>query len=395
MINLRPWLLSLLLASPLSLAMELVEDRLTLNTFGTLGFTRSSLNSPQYRSSRLNEYGVGDHWSSVLDNRIGAQLTLNLTDGVTLIGQGLVRRNSMDETEWKTTWAYARWRPDPQWEMGLGRFRHPLFMITEEYDVGYGWPWVRPPVEVYSLAGDGTYIDGGKLRYQWPLDTYQLSLTGFAGQLTVDSKPRSYYETRLYGVELALTDGDLTLRTSLLQADVELEARGLQNVIDLIASQNPAVADDYAIDNIRHQRYANLGLRYDNGQWLVMAEYVRLWLQTRALPDKEGYYLTLGRNLGEFTPYLSYARQEVSDSLSEYRLTGIAAQTANAFLRANNSEQRTYSLGVRWDFYPGLALKAQVDQVHQAGNSVGQQGAYLPGDRNHFTVTSVVLDWAF
>lgn len=376
-------------------ALELIPDRLEFNAYGTLGQTRSSLNEPPYHATRLDTYGAGHEWTSVLDNRAGAQLTLHLTPDIDVVGHGLVRRNSLDDTEWQTTWAYARWRPDEHWELSLGRFRQPLFMITEEFDVGYAWPWVRPPVELYSLAGESTYMDGGKLRYLFPLGDYTLALSGFTGSLHINRRPRSEYDTHIRGVEASLSDGNLTLRASALDSDTELDAPRLQNVVDLIATQNPGVARDYAIDQIDHQRYASLGLRYEDGRWLVMAEYVRLWLQTRSLPDKEAYYLTLGHSFGDFTPYATYARQEMADSLSENRLSGVPALAANSLLTASNSEQYSYSLGVRWDFYPGLALKGQVDQVYQRSPSFGLQGAPLPNGREHFTVTSVVLDWAF
>lgn len=387
-------LLAVLLSGPAN-AVELLEDRLTLNLFGSLGQSRSSLDAPRYRNLSINDYGLDRQWSGALDQRYGLQLNLALNEQMALIGQGLVHRNSLDETEWQTTWAYWRWQLDEHWQTSLGRFRHPLFMITEEFDIGYAWPWVRPPVELYSLTGESTYMDGGKLRWQTALSSYTLALTGFSGDLHINRKPRIEYDTQISGIEAHLTDGNLTLRASLLQADVQLDSQRLEGLIGLIDAQNPAVAEDYAVDDIDGQRYTNLGMRYEDGRWLVMAEYVRLWLQSRALPDKQAYYLTVGHNFGDFTPYATYARQEVVDSLNEYRLTGIPAQATNALLASSNTEQHTYSLGVRWDFYPGMALKGQIDQVYQKAPSLGLQGASLPDGRDHFTVTSFVLDWAF
>lgn len=49
----------------------------------------------------------------------------------------------------------------------------------------------------------------------------------------------------------------------------------------------------------------------------------------------------MGHNFGDFTPYATYARQEVVDSLNEYRLTGIPALATNALLASSNTEQHT------------------------------------------------------
>jgi hypothetical protein len=251
-------------------------------------------------------------------------------------------------------------------------------------------------VELYGLAGESTWVDGGQLRYRMPLGDYTFSIDSHYGQFSLDRDP--YYSvknTYSTGVAVSLSDANLTLRASVLQAHVQLDAPGLQGLQALIYQQNPQVADDYAVDDIPRQNYANLGLRYEDGDWLVMSEYVRLWLNTRSLPDKQAYYLTVGHVFGDWTPYVTYARQDVLSSLREDRLTGRAAAATNALLANSNTDQHTYSAGVRWDFSPGMALKAQVDQVYQEQPSVGLQGAQLPAGRDHFTVTSLVLDWAF
>ena len=377
-------------------AVELFGDTLELNAYGTLGMARSSLDSPQYRTASNNRYGIGDSWSGLLDNRVGAQMTLNFNSDLSFILQSLIRRNGEDQVHPQTTWAYLRWRPNEHWETRLGRIRQPLFLITEEFDVGYAWPWVRPPVELYGLAGESTWVDGGQLRYRMPLGDYTFSIDSHYGQFSLDRDP--YYKlknTYSTGVAVSLSDANLTLRASVVQAHVQLDAPRLQGLQALIYQQNPQVADDYAVDDIPKQNYANLGLRYEDGDWLVMSEYVRLWLNTRSLPDKQAYYLTVGHVFGDWTPYITYARQDVLSSLHEYRLTGRAAAATNALLANNNTDQHTYSAGVRWDFSPGMALKAQLDQVHQQPPSVGLQGAQLPAGRDHFTVTSLVLDWAF
>lgn len=395
-LRLRHSLLLLGLLPGLGNAIELLDERLELNAYGTLGQTRSSLDTPPYKLAPAYQYGVGDQWSSVLDNRLGAQLTFNASEQLSFITQVLVRRNGEDDVRNQTTWLYARWRPDEHWEARLGRIRQPLFLITEEFDVGYSLPWVRPPVELYSLAGESTFIDGGQLRYQTAVGDYTLRLDAHHGHMELDRDPLYNLEnTYNSGLAVTLTDGSLTLRGSLLQAHTKLDAGRRQQVVDLIAAQDPSVAEDYDTTDIPRQRYANLGLRYEDGDWLVMAEYVRLWLEKPSMPDKQAYYLTLGHSFGDFTPYATYARQEVISSVNEYRLSGVPANAANALLSASNSEQHSYSLGVRWDFSPGLALKGQVDQVYQRGDAYGLQNAQLPAGREHFTVTSVVLDWAF
>lgn len=170
-------------------ALELFGDTLELNAYGTLGMARSSLDSPQYRTASNNRYGIGDSWSGLLDNRVGAQMTLNFNPELSFILQSLIRRNGEDQVRPQTTWAYLRWRPNEHWETRLGRIRQPLFLITEEFDVGYAWPWVRPPVELYGLAGESTWVDGGQLRYRMAVGDYTFSIDSHYGQAVQFSMP--------------------------------------------------------------------------------------------------------------------------------------------------------------------------------------------------------------
>jgi hypothetical protein len=57
-------------------------------------------------------------------------------------------------------------------------------------------------------------------------------------------------------------------------------------------------------------------------------------------------------------------------------------------------EQTTDSIGVRWDFYRSVALKAQIDRVRpQNGN--GLFLAPQPGFKGPVTVGAVALDFVF
>jgi hypothetical protein len=218
----RTLLLLLALTPKLAGAVELLDEYLELNAYGTLGMARSSLDNPQYRTASNNRYGIGDSWSGLLDNRVGAQLTLNFKPDLSFILQSLIRRNGEDQVHPQTTWAYLRWQPNEHWETRLGRIRQPLFLITEEFDVGYAWPWVRPPVELYGLAGEATWVDGGQLRYRMAVGDYTLNIDSHYGQLKLDRDP--YYRlknTYSTGVAVSLSDANLTLRASVLQAHVQ------------------------------------------------------------------------------------------------------------------------------------------------------------------------------
>ena len=367
-----------------------------LNFFGTLGYSKTDSAFANYRLAQGYEFYADKAGSSILDSRIGAHGKVEFFEGVHAIAQVHARRNSVDEVEWLAPWAYLHWQPDLQYELMFGRFRHSLFMITDEMDVGYSWPWVRPPVELYSLAGESTYVDGVKFRYRNTLGAFTAAVETHFGQLQLDRKPRLFVDNeKNYGIALSLSDGTLTYRVSWVQAHVSIEAPRLITLVNLINQQNPAILPDYQFQHISPQRYLNVGMRYEDGQWLVLAEAARLWLNTRLLPNKWAYYLTIGRTFDTLTPYVSVANQRLTGLYPETRLSGTAALAIGQLEKNSVSDQFATTVGVRWDFTAGMALKMQIEQIHQPTGSLGIQARPLPAGKEHYSLSSIALDWVF
>jgi len=366
-----------------------------LHTYGSLGLARSTSEQPGYRTNSNYQFELGEHWSGQQDNRLGVQLSARITPQLAVITQGMVRRNGDDEVKPNLTWAYLRWQPDNQWEVRLGRVRHPLFMITEEMDVGYAHPWVRPPVEVYGLGGESSFNDGLQLRYRQPLGDYTLGVEGYVGRYTLR---RSAYTNRIKfnrGLAVALTDSRLTLRATLSSSDIHLTAPKLDPVAAMISAQDAAVGREYALGSMSGFGYLNLGLRYEANDWLVMAEYVQTDSPRRLLPDQQAGYVTLGHGFGDWLPYVSLARLRTLSGLHERRLSGMAAVVANAILAGHDRDQSTLSLGLRWDVQPNLAIKAQLDRVRPDNAAYGMQRTPLPAGRSALNVGSLVMDWVY
>lgn len=387
--------IALFLTSHHAFSNGLDDGVLELNTYGTFGIARSSRDTPVYRSNSSYQYGLDDSWSTRLDSRIGVQATVNSGSQLAFTGQVLARRNGGDEFAPEVTWGYARWRPDEHIEIRLGRFRQPLFLSTESFDVGYAQPWARAPVEVYGLAGESTSVDGIQLRYRLPIMGMNLNADAHAGRLEIHRPTYDAKNTPNAGFSLSLVDQHLTIKLSFIQAKVQYSASRLESMTSLIAAQNPSVAAEYDARRIPDMRYGALGLRYENDEWLLMSELAMTNLQRKSLPDQLAAYITLGRSFGDWMPYISLSRVRVTSSLTESRLSGTAATAANAFLSARNIGQHTLSAGVRWDFMPGAALKVQFDHVTPEKGAYGLLAAPLPSGVSHVNVSTLLVDWAF
>lgn len=362
--------------------------------FGSVGVARSTLSEARYRLAPSYQYGVSDVWSSVLDTRLGVQLQYKWNASWQWVGQAVWHRTSNDDLTLDPTWFYLKYQPSAELEILAGRVRHSLFMITDEFDVGFAWLWVRPPVEVYSLVAESSFIDGVKVRHRRYVGDYLLTSEAHYGVMTIDREPRVHIHNNYNaGVALTLAGEYWTARLSAVQASTELRSSRLDPLVNAMSTVSADIAAEYQVTSLPTQRYINAGVRYEDGAWWGQAEYVKLWLGSRFLPNKQGMYGTLGYRFEQWTPYLSVASQQVDLSAAETRLPEPLLTQTNQVLRGLNSAQRSYSLGLRMDLWSHASAKVQLDQVHQAADATGLQGAYLTKPR--FWVQSLVLDWVF
>jgi hypothetical protein len=388
-------LLSAGLFTPLAQAVELLDGKLEFNAYGTLGYAKTDVSSPGYRSKSTFNFALDDSFSGRMDNRLGLQLSAQLNPAWSLVAHTLIHRNGDDKVEPELLWAQAKWKINEQSSVYFGRSQSTLFLTSEEFYVGYSQPWVRPPVELYNLGGENAFSDGIVVQHRIPFLGRTLSVEARAG---VSSLVRANYSVQnqpTLGLTLSLADAEMTLRASLVQADVSVQGVKLTPVIDLIARQNPAVAAEYSLEHIDAQRYASLGMRYEHNNWLLMTEIARTDLKRKSLPDQLAAYVTVGHTFGDWTPYVTYAQLHILGDLNETRLSGRTALIANAYLATKKNDQKTVSAGVRWDIKPGLALKAQWDRVTPNAGEPGLLTGKLPTGQSHLNVVSVVLDWAF
>jgi hypothetical protein len=372
-----------------------LKERFAFNTYGSIGFSKSNVKAPFYRSKNTSTFGIDDHWSGVMDNRLGFQMTANFDPNWSAVVHSVVERNGDDKLNPSTIWAQLKWKYSDQTHLYLGRSLNTLFLTSEEFYVGYAHPWVRPPVELYSMGGENGFSDGVNVQHQMPIGNAVLSLEAKVGVSSLDRMNYSVQNRPIYAVSASLIQPELTLRASLVQANVSAQIVKLDPLLSLIRQQSPEIAQEYSLENVKGQGYISLGMRYEYQHWFLMMEMARTHLRRKSLPDQLGGYATLGYTMGNWMPYLSYSQQKILGSTDETRLTGLASHAANAYLSAKKNDQKNLSLGLRWDVKPGISLKFQLDQVKPQANEMGLLSAKLPTGHNQIRVFSLMMDWAY
>ena len=151
-----------------------------------------------------------------------------------------------------------------------------------------------------------------------------------------------------------------------------------------------------------------LGLRHELADWQWSAEILRI--SADPLIVLTSAYATLGRRVGDWTPYVAYGRVRDSQGVLpvpawQATLTPVigpvaAAQSqflgsaVTASLNASRFQQSSWSIGTRWDFHPQAALKLQWDRV-RINNSGSGLWTGADGVPSHASIATAVVDFIF
>lgn len=367
-----------------------------VDAFGTFGLSTANLDHPRYRTDFVYLDGIGTSPTAKIDTRAGLQLGWTPSDTIELNVQGLLANNLNDETRVQVSWAYLRAQLDPRWSVKVGRFRTPGYLYADTLDVGYAYPWVRPPVDLYTTAATFHSNDGVLLQYRVPLSNGRLQIEPYIGRTTGDvrwggSTP-ARLQLRQVGVATSLTQGATEFFGVLSRNRESVSRDSYDQLLAQCRAMGVAPCDDYDYGKPTNAQY-DLGVRHDDQRWMIAAELAYNAPGNRALSRQLAAYVSVGHYFGDLLPYITWSRLRALGPRSETRF-GPLNPIFSARL-ANQPQQHSWSVGVRWDFTPGLALKAQLDRVRPDGGSPGTFSAPLPPDVHAVRVATVTLDWTY
>lgn len=308
------------------------------------------------------------------DNDIGLQFAATVSDKVdmtvVLHAQGGATTNYSIDTQW----AYASYHFNPDLELRMGKYKGPFYMISDYKDVGYAYPWVRPPLEVYStnpidaLSGLDLIWEKniGGLRYLFELYGGNGTHTGRVLAEVADGSGGAFaagdavsFDTpKSAGINMSISGDVGSIRLGYYSTDVNAAAFGINN---------------------QHGSFGGLGFTIDWRNLVVYSEYIirntdNTTLMQSAFPDQKAYYMTLGYRVAKLLPYVTYAK------IDEGEFKSPVAQV-----------QDSVALGLRAEVGDASAVKFEVMRVtphkNSAGSSYGLFNAGTVQDGNVYTVT--------
>jgi hypothetical protein len=392
---------------------------LRLSGFGSLGISRVDAPAGWGFRRELTQSADDGRWHADVDSRLGVQLNYSLGAQFELVAQAIAKKRGHYAADGDALeWAYATYRPTADWTLRAGRVNVDAFLMADYRNVGYGYVTARPAIELYSRLP--TTLDGADIARSWFQGDAQWRAklmfgTAHIGDLHTAKAGRV---RSVHGGMLSREESGLLVRASAARARIDIDLSPAQPALDGLA-QLAALPIPPVIAQARVLRerlgatgvwstFLEFGVRHELADWQWSAEVVRI--SAEPLTVENTAYATVGRRLGDWTPYVSYSIARHAMAVLEQPawqplLTPVigpvgAAQAqmlgsmVTTSLNNGRAQQSTWALGARWDFHPQAALKLQWERVRvQPSGSTLWTGA--DGAAATANVATAVVDFIF
>lgn len=290
------------------------------------------------------------------DSRLGLQFYAPINNRVSATAQ-LIARNNDYSNPIAADWAYVSMEANADTSVRMGKLKLPTFLLSDYIEVGYAYPWIRPPEEVYSLNPISTLV-GLDALYTPTIGSMNLMIQPFVGSnrnTTVITPIRAdmmasvdptkaipkgteleFSVDNLFGINMVANFEAFSIRMGALQSTVTQPMFGIVEKNAMFSSVG------FTMDWRNIVAYAEYGERDEDPEL------------EKGFPDQRAYYATGGYRMGRFLPHLTYSKirrgQDASDA-------------------AKN--QTAITAGLRYELVDGAALKFEVQSIETFGNNYG------------------------
>lgn len=164
-----------------------------------------------------------DNWSFSEESVVGLQVDTNINERLSVSLQ--MKADGINDGV-QLEWGYLEYAFQPDLKMRAGRLRMPGFMLSEYLDVGYAYPWVQVPYEVYGWIPFNHY-EGLDLRYWTSIGAADIRISPYIGT-TADEVLRlgnvefTDQSSRVAGLDVQLNYDIFTVRAGYSKYQFEL-----------------------------------------------------------------------------------------------------------------------------------------------------------------------------
>jgi len=361
---------------------------LSASGFGTLGY---AVSDQPYNYQRF----VDEGGTFKRDTVLGGQLDAKFSPEWSATVQAKVAPSLNNDDDWSLTasWAFVSWRPGNDWLLRLGKQRVPMYLNSENMDVGQTYDFARLPFEMYGISPSNDF-KGLYVSRTWMPELGETTLDVFHGE--ADLQARAHLRdagaifipvcTTISGAVLTLKQDSSTWRAGLHHTVTRRRdgqdfpshypyvsagpGVGYYAVQPSMVATEPIGTTPSIINDV-----ITLGGDIEVApNWRLVSELARnIQMRTENGANTAGGYVAVLHKMGALTPYVSYARLRsmgvsvrVADSLNAAQSPALnfVDPRLNPSQRAASDaimvyDQDTLAIGSSYALTPQSKLKAE------------------------------------
>jgi len=321
----------------LSNDIRLQHERLRVSGFATVGVTKSDVDFETADREFTEELNFST------DTKAGLQADFDIAEQWHATIQ--FTANAYENWNTEVEWAFIKYQPRRNLWFRVGRLRFPLYYFSESLDVGFAYPWVRPPMAFYvtSIAN----FEGMDATYSF-----------YTGEFT--------HEISLH---MGATEGKLPAG---LETKVE-DIRGLVYQITFydfglrFMTQKSTVTNDFSViqplsflgELSDKSQFSSVAFSYIGENLYLLVEGILIDSEWTFIREGEQGQATIGYQWGPWMPFASYTYTSTSnEDKAKY------PDIFDPQVQLDNS-----AVGLRYDINSNVNLKLQYDHFYNLGGT--------------------------
>lgn len=345
-----------LIAACVALLPTFAQAELKLSGYGsiiagkTLGTVNDPLNPGETRDEILTAdfYDVGQYTNDLTfkaESILAVQGTYAFSDDFSFTAQLVAK--GVDDFRPEFDWYYVTYQASENLTLMAGRRNIPMYYFSEFAEVGYAYPWMRPPANLYWWQV--TQFDGIHASYSFDLGGYYNNITAFYGNEYSNENVEMLYYDKLYGgtartVNEFWTD-ILGFNWNMSGDNFDLRFVYFTNDRDRETIQQDGSISPYTPFS---QTFMGFGGSVNISKFTVLFDMNFVEYDDERGTEFPTYLVSLVYHMDEIQPYISYSK-------ADHERTKANPPTEDL------EEHYMLSYGVRYDFLPNAAFKIQYD----------------------------------
>jgi len=310
------------------------------------------------------------------ESNLGIQFSTDISSKMDMTVVMSARGGPAQKYNFETEWAYANYKFNDDTSLRIGKVKGPFYMVSDYKDVGYAYPWVSVPDEVYSTNPIRS-VNGLDLVYQKSINdvSYLGELYYGSGTSTAFALPTSLSATMLTATS------QISFKThEMLGFNASVSFEGMSFRAGYFKTKVDVPAFGAAFKDLNGE-FGGIGFTFDRNNVVIYSEYIVRdtdALLGGAFPDATAGYLTVGYRMGDFLPYVTGASIKEGKDASPYA-----------------PKQTSTTIGLRYEMDDAASFKIEAKNIKPDSYGGDAGGLFDDAITEKVTIVSVAVDVLF